>query len=514
MGVLADTMDMIRDVSELGGIDGRSRMKTTFASNSLSKMAKDGTMQFPVLITKSIDMETGLMVSKALERQYSEFVQIATSLHPIISSDELRGDSRNYLKKFHTNMGSATTMSVMIKDITDVADLVDESTIPDILEAEGYIVMSSGQFNGNIKNSIVKEHLQDLTLVCELYNTELLEPIGANSPDSYAVTEARNRRGRNNQNNNRNQNNNNNRPNNQNNNRNQNNNNNRPNNQNNNRANQQTGSIGGMQASLHQAQQFANISSSIANSIRDAQRHAEELNAITGNGHITVEMPKQIMKDNDAKKANELISTLLHIRVHVVGGSGTVSLGYQDIMVAIKTIVHPVTSEEIIDNFKRTRDNNAKFFNFIKWTSGEIKFFKDLLFHIDEIKTDTIEKSNGRSRWWLAFKRRKQLYNVFSRFLMNNSFLPNGTIVVSSEEVSILKEHHGMDLFNRETVEKLMKTYFLLSFVIVDDTSKVVHFWFDGEEDFETVSYSGLEKENGQDEKKFKEMLKMLNRNY
>ena len=57
-----------------------------------------------------------------------------------------------------------------------------------------------------------------------------------------------------------------------------------------------------------------------------------------------------------------------------------------------------------------------------------------------------------------------------------------------------------------------MSQYFLLGFAIVDSSSQVAHFIFDGDPDFQSVTFSALERSGSNDERKFKEMLKTINR--
>ena len=57
-----------------------------------------------------------------------------------------------------------------------------------------------------------------------------------------------------------------------------------------------------------------------------------------------------------------------------------------------------------------------------------------------------------------------------------------------------------------------MDSYFLLAFVRVDPALQRVDFLCDGNTHYETATYSTLSKEGGKDDKKFKDMMKMLGR--
>jgi hypothetical protein len=243
----------------------------------------------------------------------------------------------------------------------------------------------------------------------------------------------------------------------------------------------------------------------------DKQRLEMEKNKRPSLKDLDVKLNEKVLTDNDVKKANELIPTTLHIRVKVVSKQGE-DAGFLDFMIGVKATMHPIKSDEMIINIVNACKNNNKFFDFLRWTSGEISFFKDFLFNINEIKDDVMNRSAGASNWWITLKRRKALSKIKNGF-MRNQILPNATLVISMEEVEYIKSEYGYDLMNTTFIDKIMQTYFLLGFVVVDNSTQIAHFMFDGQQNYQSVTFSGLEKENSSDEKKFKEMLKVINRN-
>ena len=78
------------------------------------------------------------------------------------------------------------------------------------------------------------------------------------------------------------------------------------------------------------------------------------------------------------------------------------------------------------------------------------------------------------------------------------------------EEVVELNDVYGLDLMDSNNVKKLMQRYFLLGFAIVDEAQELCYFIFDGENDFQALSFNGLEKENNSTND-FKEIYKMIN---
>ena len=187
-------------------------------------------------------------------------------------------------------------------------------------------------------------------------------------------------------------------------------------------------------------------------------------------------------------------------------------MGIVDFMVGIKCILHPIKSNDMITNMVNACRNDNTVFNFLRWTTGEISFFRDFLLNINEIETDVTAYRSGSSPWWSALKRRKSMSRLRDSMFLGKRILPNATIVISAEEVEFIKSEYGYDLYNPIFFNKIMNHYFLLGFVIVDNSSQIAHFLFEDQINFQTVTFSALEKSSVNDERKFKEMLKVVKR--
>jgi hypothetical protein len=80
------------------------------------------------------------------------------------------------------------------------------------------------------------------------------------------------------------------------------------------------------------------------------------------------------------------------------------------------------------------------------------------------------------------------------------------------DEVEYIKSNHGFDLMEEELGEKILKAYNLIQFIIVDPSSQVVYFMADGETRYRMLTYKGLERQAGQADKQFKEILRAANK--
>ncbi len=618
MGIYAEIRDFIKDVESEEIV--RDFSKSSAKKNSIARKAAEGTLQFPVLVSRALDIDTMSIINKALERNFSSFAQIAFSMDNqfVTSKGNSHGAGVDYIKQFHSNHVFATPTNVGIAFLSESLEDVTEKLgdyfgkLPNIkniseldslnskftqminsakepkdiffLRKELNIAISSlnklksekftkaeerNKINeaikwlkteatelinqkekavkklkesfGELYDNYITESLNENTLISYgNYEGASIKVIEENKNQLYNVLEDMRHDALNNIY--------------------------KPSNniiynfKNKNTSSKHNNTIvkeADADSILHNAamRAFKNEELKLKQSerrLKSAQfkqaKDEFEFKKKTHNdtrrqkgaeyklnkdkldldknkfGHQirkdandrfdkynTVDMNKNMLQDNDVKKSNELVPTMLHVRINTLNDNG-VNTGMMDFNVGIKAIMHPINSEEMISNIVSACRKQGFLFNAIRWTTGEIKFIKDLLLDIDNVKLDVYNRSKGASPWWLALKRRKGLSKI--NFLMKKNILPNATIVISEEEAELIKTEYGFDLHNPYFVDKIMDTYFLLSFVIVDNASQVAHFKFDnGYPSFETVAFSSLERENTNSERKFKDMLKVLSRN-
>lgn len=433
MGIIRDILDTVKDVvdtanSGLGVEDVMRKRKYS----SLSRRSLEGTLQFPVLVTKSLDIETLQMVSKALERQYGSFVQVSLTMSPLLDIDSDK-DALGYIRKFHQNSNVKTTFNDVHNTLASVLDNYEAH----MNESASLVIMTT-MVNGS-SSKVVVENKEQLRDVMEGLKTDILN-------NKFIPKQSR---------------------------------------------------VMFKNSSLNNYHNSTSVTE--ANTQKEKQKMSNNL-------------PNELLKNNDAKKANELVPTMMHVRTILVNKEDE-EQGTMDFLIGIKTTMHPISSDEIVSNMISAVKTKNKFFNTIRWTSGEISFFKDFVFNLNEIKNDVSSRSAGASPWWISLKRRRSLAKLKSSFHLPNQILPNASIVISMEEVDYIKSQYGYDLMNASFVDKIMQQYFLLGFVIVDNSSQITHFLFDGNTDFQSVSFSGLERDaksgGGVD---FKDVMKLVQR--
>ena len=552
MGLLNDVSNTIKELREVAASD-EVRSIIGSKKNSLSRKGTEGTLQFPNICSRALSIDHAIMINKALERQYAVFTQITLSLNPYLDLSKDK-DVSSYLKRLHQNhkkgflntlgdLSLENNMSIMCDDDENIEakfiisegtsvvalkdqmdnlyhtmDYINESCLNELytpktplvnfknpnlntffnnricLEAPTFVTEADYDFDGDyddeldfdeLNYNINKQKARDAHAhnvnterETERHNRES----EAQSRKSHASTVANNILNR---------------------------------------------KLKTDQFKHQQKQDKINNklnADKFAEQIRKNKADAEQKEKeflykqqrdleqdrmrqrefnISNMGNTSVRM-----SDSECKKANELVPTTLAVSLNVKehGNFG----GTVNFVVGIKTILHPVTSDEMIRNLVLGCKNSSKFFKFLKWTTGEIKFFKDFLLNVTDIRTDVLNTmSNKESGWWTALKRRRQISDLKRRF--GQGLMPNAAITLSMDEVQLIRSNYGYDLTDPKLVTKIMSDYFLLSFIIVDPSQELAMFLFDGETHFQTMSFAGLERENNNNKNDFKEIYKLIN---
>lgn len=509
MGILREIIDTIRDVSSVsaGSVEDVFKKKKY---SSLSRRSLEGTLQFPAIVSKSLDIDTLQMVSKALERQYASFVQVSLTMSPMLNLEKDK-DAAGYLRKFHQN----SNVKVGLNDIMNLGvDVLENYTgyTDDLQQVFMFATVTEGS-----TTQLVAANREQLQSVFEGIREDVLnnkfiprnnlyrfKNDNLNHYHNNIVTEAKNDKDLRITNNAS-----------------------RINNSRN------THNHGSVDQSKNNYSSMGDVDNSFTNTSMvggdNNSNNTSNTNqtftgtisniTMTGGGGKSkfdeqqkIELPNNTLRDNDVKKSNELVPTTMHVRTYLVNKEGQTQ-GSMDFIIGVKTTMHPIASDEIVSNLLSGVKSKGKFFNTVRWTSGEIGFFKDFLFNIKDIKRDVSSRSAGASPWWIALKRRRALSKIKGAMMLPNQILPNASVVISMEEVEYIKSHFGYDLMVPGFVDKIMDQYFLLGFVIVDNSTQMVHFLFDGHQDFQTVTFNGLERDaRGGGGVDFKDVLKLVQR--
>lgn len=227
-------------------------------------------------------------------------------------------------------------------------------------------------------------------------------------------------------------------------------------------------------------------------SVEKADIHSQKKKAASQSATATV--------DHEWKKANEVLPTTVIIPLNVKDTT-------VEIPVHIKAVMHKVPTQVLIKDIVGSIHQSKGFLNFVKYISGEQKSLIDFLFGISNIKEDLLNRT--KSPWLDAFKRRRRLAKLAWGTVADN-YKPIGTIVLTMNEVNILKNQYDVDVFKE--ARKIMNQYYLLGFTILDQTNEIAYVMFDAYPDFQEYPYRTLEREANNQDKTLREMIRAMGR--
>lgn len=524
MGAINDFMVTVKDLMNSGddAVDDAIKRKKF---SSISSRALDGTLQFPTIVSRSLDIDTLQMVTKALERQFSSFTQVALSMSPFLDLERDK-DPAGYIRRFHQNMRKSSVKDEFFDVLSYVEESYDVYASGDMAmfattgegltngvvrsNREGLVDVMEGLCLDSINDLYVPPAIHhaftDLRLAAKHRPTPVLEAgAGRTDPRETPLT-----------------------------------------------PDQQWHTDGGGDGwgagEFIPSNQRGNGGSNGGGGKNgggkkgggkngggkkgDSKPHVHKVKVdVTGGTNINVrggggdggggtnhnnqyvehKLPTKVLQDNDVKKSNELIPTTMHVRTTLLNYNNE-NQGTLDFIAGVKATMHPVTSEDMVENMYNALQRHGAFFKFIRWTTGEIAFAKDYLMNLTEIKEDASRTSNKESRWWTALKRRKKLAKFRNVLFLPGNLLPNASVVMSIEEAEYVRREYGFDLLDPRIAYKVMNEYFLISITVVDPGAQMAHFLFDGNEDYQTVTFTGLERADTHGDGNFKDILKLVQR--
>lgn len=195
----------------------------------------------------------------------------------------------------------------------------------------------------------------------------------------------------------------------------------------------------------------------------------------------------------DVKKTNDLAPYAIEIRLNVINEKNEF-VEYWNLVVGVKTILHLIDPDEIVENISKAIQNRNPIFRFVQWTTGEISLFKDLILHLDDIKFDERNRSKGYSSWFPTLKRMKNKKLSFRDFSVNR-LVPNSTLVISSSEVDELERKYGILIKDTVMAKRLVDNLFLMAFVILDEGTQTMDIMYDHSNTFETYALETVQRE-------------------
>ena len=222
---------------------------------------------------------------------------------------------------------------------------------------------------------------------------------------------------------------------------------------------------------------------------------------------ITPFSERSVFTDMDVKKANDAMPMFAKATINfVIDDTGETM--QRDLLVGIKAYIHLAPAADLINDIYNCIINKRKFLRFVKFVTGEERSLTDLLFGIRELKTDALSNRSESGKWRSAFRSRRRWAKISVPTLMKE-YTPNGTLVITMNEVNYLKDHYGIDIMRPDHVRMLMDADFLLGFVVIDQANEMVHVTYDGHGyGFQQYTYAMLERDQASTDRQIRELYR------
>lgn len=206
---------------------------------------------------------------------------------------------------------------------------------------------------------------------------------------------------------------------------------------------------------------------------------------------------KNMLLSTDIKKANESAPTMMMVNFFTPDKT-TGNVIQHQLVIGVKAKIYGVESEDVLNKIVTKNVDSNMFMKLVKVSTREISFVKDFLFAIDNAKLTALGNSRNGSQTNKMLKlleRRALKGKVRKALSMNNQYKAISTLVLTREEVNLIKTYNDVDLLNVKVARKIMEDLNFMMFIITDESSESVELLMDtGDDTFETISYTNLER--------------------
>lgn len=216
-----------------------------------------------------------------------------------------------------------------------------------------------------------------------------------------------------------------------------------------------------------------------------------------------------VILNNEYKKANELQPTMMVVNFmkHTEEHGDYINTA----VIGIKCKIYPISSSDIVNRISGKLRDKSFLTNFVRATTNEIGFFRDFLFAVDQAKFDA--KSYGRqatsNKLWKVLERRGAKSKFRRSLKMYNDATAISTLVMSENDAEYLKKTESIDIMNVSRARKIMDEYNFLCLVVANQSTEVASFLYDtGDDTFEMIPFSGLEREAS--DNSYKKMVNLM----
>ena len=446
--VVSDIFETIKDGVRIAGDVVNPKSVRVRNARSLARATSGLTLAFPVICSNTLPIETASMIAKAIERKNVSMLQMAFSAYNITNAK----DAVEHLSKFHQNLN----LSKMDLDkFMDAMEMLGESSYVYPEDVRAVAEDCKRNLNFVLSNSISDTSLLEYAEITRYGEKRVVKEARDDIEyDKMAQSDIHH--------------------------------------------------YEKMRQSDSQHRDRMNQSNSQFDRRQDQQQrfHDDEMeNEKIKQRQNAVDSQRQqftaMLLPSDVKKANEMQPTMMLVNFYVNDKDRDLNVA-QQFVCGVKSKLYAVNSDEILNKIIAKNVDSDILLKLVKVSTREISFVKDFLLGLDEARLDALSKSRkgSGSRIFKALERRAIKGKIRRSLRMENSAKAISSLVISSEEAEELKKYENIDVYQPKTIVPIMEKLNLLYFVVVDTTAESVDIITDGEMEYETYSFTNLERES------------------
>lgn len=203
----------------------------------------------------------------------------------------------------------------------------------------------------------------------------------------------------------------------------------------------------------------------------------------------------------DKEKINASLPTTITTTINYVpadkNGNPLPASNYiqKDTKFGVKTVVHVVKTEDIIFYLSDKSRGSNLVTKLVKFTTGELRLVRDLLLDSEKVKKIAQDSKKGRSG--TIWNKLNSLYSVNKASGIAKSakanYIPTTALMITIDEANEVKRKTGVDLLSdRRAAKKIYNEFFLLDFIILDQTRELVYKYLPDHNKFEVIKENKL----------------------
>lgn len=452
--VVADIFDTLRDGIKIVGDTINPKTAKVRNARSLARATSGLTLAFPVICTNTLPLETATMIAKAIERKNVSMLQLAFSAYNITSDS----DAISHISKFHQNLNLG---KMDLDSFMDAMDSLRESTTIYPNEISAIKEDCKRNLNFVMDDSINKTSLLEYSEVHTMGRDSIIheaprpkdsfgKPLSDEEIEDLTYGAKK--------------------------------------------TSMVPGELTSQDARWYYDQKnkedkLSSDNIRISNDARDKYRQATQ--------NRVDQFNKQLLP-SDVKKANEMQPTLMIVNFYVNEKDRDLNVA-QQFVCGVKSKLYAIDSSDIINKIITKHVDSDIILKLVKVSTREISFVKDFLLGLDDAKLDSLSRSKkgSGSALFKALERRALKGKIRRSLRMENNAKAISTLVISTEEAEELKKYENIDVLNPKIIIPIMEKLNLLYFVVVDNTAESVNILTDGETEYESYSFTALERESG-----------------